>query len=59
VLSRKRRLIRQYPAGALTVSNVAFGGPKMDQLFTIDGTIAANSGQIGRLCEDDGYSPVK
>jgi gluconolactonase len=33
VLSRKGRLIRQFPAGALTASDVAFGGPKMDQLF--------------------------
>src|SRR5262249_27802114 len=37
VLSRKGRLIRQFPAGALTASNVAFGGPKMDQLFITGG----------------------
>jgi len=37
VLSRKGRLIRQFPAGALTTSNVAFGGPKMDQLFITGG----------------------
>src|SRR5262249_5858987 len=33
VLSPKGRLIRQFPAGVLTPSDVAFGGPKMDQLF--------------------------
>jgi gluconolactonase len=37
VLSRKGRLIRQFPAGVLTPSNVAFGGPKMDQLFITGG----------------------
>jgi sugar lactone lactonase YvrE len=30
-------LIRQFPAGALTASDVAFGGPKMDQLFITGG----------------------
>lgn len=37
VLSRKGRLIRQFPAGVLTASNVAFGGPKLDQLFITGG----------------------
>jgi gluconolactonase len=37
VLSRKGRLIRQFPAGALTASDVAFGGPKLDQLFITGG----------------------
>jgi gluconolactonase len=40
VLSRKGRLIRQYPAGLLTASSVTFGGPKLDQLF-ITGAIGA------------------
>ncbi len=48
VLSRKRRLIRQYPAGALTVSNVAFGGPKLDQLF-ITGGLGAEGESEGAL----------
>jgi len=48
VLSRKGRLIRQYPAGALTVSNVAFGGPKMDQLF-ITGGLGAEGQSEGAL----------
>lgn len=37
VLSRKGRLIRQFPAGALTATDVAFGGPKLDQLFITGG----------------------
>ena len=37
VLGRKGRLIRQYPAGALTATDVAFGGPKLDQLFITGG----------------------
>jgi gluconolactonase len=37
VLSRKGRLIRQFPAGALTATDVAFGGPKVDQLFITGG----------------------
>jgi gluconolactonase len=46
VLSRKGRLIRQFPAGALTASDVAFGGPKMDQLFI--------TGGLGAPGESDG-----
>jgi len=51
VLSRKGRLIREYPAGALTVSSVAFGGPKMDQLFITGGVGAAgqSEGALFRL----------
>ncbi|HVF89749.1 MAG TPA: SMP-30/gluconolactonase/LRE family protein, partial [Blastocatellia bacterium] len=33
VLDPKGKLLRSYPAGNLTTSNVAFGGPKMDQLY--------------------------
>ncbi|HKG21198.1 MAG TPA: SMP-30/gluconolactonase/LRE family protein [Blastocatellia bacterium] len=33
VLDSKGKLLRSYPAGNLTTSNVAFGGPKMDQLY--------------------------
>ncbi len=33
VLSPQGKLLRSYPAGNLTTSNVAFGGPNMDQLF--------------------------
>ncbi|MGH9902267.1 MAG: SMP-30/gluconolactonase/LRE family protein, partial [Pyrinomonadaceae bacterium] len=33
VLSPDGKLLRRYPGGNLTTSNVAFGGPKMDQLY--------------------------
>jgi gluconolactonase len=33
VLSPTGKLLRSYPGGNLTTSNVAFGGPKMDQLY--------------------------
>lgn len=33
VLSPAGRLLRSYAAGNLTTSNVAFGGPRMDQLY--------------------------
>lgn len=37
VLSPEGKLIARYPGGNLTTSNVAFGGPKMDQLFVTGG----------------------
>ena len=37
VLSRKGRWIRQYPAGLLTASGVAFGGPRLNQLYISGG----------------------
>lgn len=33
VLSRAGKILRRYGAGNLTTSNVAFGGPRMDQLY--------------------------
>ena len=33
VLSPAGKIIRRYPGGNLTTSNVAFGGPRMDQLY--------------------------
>jgi len=48
VLSRKARLIRTYPAGALTAGSLAFGGPKLDQLF-IAGAIGAEGQSEGAL----------
>lgn len=33
VLSPEGKVLRRYPGGNLTTSNVAFGGPKMDQLY--------------------------
>jgi gluconolactonase len=37
VLSPEGKLLRRYTAGPLTTSNVAFGGPKMDQLYITGG----------------------
>jgi len=48
VLSRKGRFIRQYPAGLLGPSGVAFGGSKMDQLF-ISGGLGAEGSSSGAL----------
>jgi gluconolactonase len=46
VLDRSGKLIRQYDGGNVTTSNVAFGGPKMDQLF-ITGGIGPEAGEGG------------
>ena len=46
VLSPEGKLIRQYDGGNVTTSNVAFGGPKMDQLF-ITGGIGPEAGEGG------------
>ncbi len=37
VLSPEGTLLARYPGGNITTSNVAFGGPKMDQLFVTGG----------------------
>jgi gluconolactonase len=37
VLSPEGKLLRRYPAGTLTTSNVAFGGKNMDQLYVTGG----------------------
>jgi gluconolactonase len=46
VLSPTGKLIRQYDGGNTTTSNVAFGGPKHDQLF-ITGGIGKEAGEGG------------
>ncbi len=43
VLGPDGKLLARYPGGNLTTSNVAFGGPKMDQLF-VTGGLGAVSG---------------
>jgi gluconolactonase len=51
VLSPTGRLLRSYPGGNLTTSNVAFGGPGMDQLY-ITGALAdekTSRGAVWRL----------
>jgi gluconolactonase len=46
VLSPAGKLIRQYDGGNVTTSNIAFGGPKHDQLF-ITGGIGKEAGEGG------------
>jgi len=46
VLDPTGKLIRRYEGGNITTSNVAFGGPNMDQLF-ITGGIGPEAGEGG------------
>ena len=46
VLSPEGKLVARYPGGNVTTSNVAFGGPKRDQLF-VTGGLGAESGGGG------------
>jgi gluconolactonase len=48
VLSPAGKLLRRYPGGNLTTSNVAFGGPKLDQLY-ITGAIGEERTTPGGL----------
>jgi gluconolactonase len=48
VLSPEGRLLRRYPGGTLTTSNVAFGGPNMDQLY-VTGALGEEKGSKGAL----------
>jgi gluconolactonase len=48
VLSPEGKLLRRYPGGNLTTSNVAFGGPGMDQLY-ITGALADEKTSKGAL----------
>ncbi|MDR3638423.1 MAG: SMP-30/gluconolactonase/LRE family protein [Isosphaeraceae bacterium] len=41
VISPEGKVIRRYAAGNLTTSNVAFAGPKMDELYVTGGTPGA------------------
>src|SRR5205085_7278272 len=46
VLDPQGKLIRRYPGGNLTTSNVGFGGPNMDQLY-VTGGLGKESGPGG------------
>jgi gluconolactonase len=46
VLDPQGKLIARYPGGNVTTSNVAFGGPQMDQLF-VTGGLGPESGAGG------------
>ena len=48
VVSPEGKVIRRYPGGNVTTSNVAFGGPEMNQLF-ITGGIGAEGKSEGGL----------
>jgi gluconolactonase len=48
VLSPEGKLLRRYPGGNLTTSNVAFGGPGMDQLY-ITGALGEEKTTRGAL----------
>jgi gluconolactonase len=48
VLNLEGKLLRRYPGGTLTTSNVAFGGPRMDQLF-VTGALGKEQGGKGAL----------
>lgn len=50
VLDKTGKLVRRYPGGNLTTSNVGFGGPRMNQLF-ITGALGneASTGALFRL----------
>jgi gluconolactonase len=46
VLDATGKLVARYPGGNVTTSNVAFGGPKMDQLF-VTGGLGKEEGEGG------------
>lgn len=48
VLGPDGKLLRSYPGGNLTTSNVAFGGPRMDQLY-VTGALAGEKDSRGAL----------
>ncbi|MGD9645597.1 MAG: SMP-30/gluconolactonase/LRE family protein [Pirellulales bacterium] len=48
VLSTAGKLLARYEAGTLTTSNVAFGGPRRDQLF-VTGALGAEQGSTGAV----------
>src|SRR5262249_3381280 len=48
VLSPTGKLLRRYPGGTLTTSNVAFGGPRRDQLY-VTGALGMEKGSKGAL----------
>jgi gluconolactonase len=55
VLDREGKLLASFDGGNVTTSNVAFGGPKMDQLF-VTGGLGAESGGGGLFRLDLGVA---
>ena len=58
VVNPEGKVIRRYPGGNLTTSNVAFGGPKMNQLYVTGALGAYGSGGQGALFRLD-LGPVR
>jgi gluconolactonase len=51
VIDKSGKVIRRYPGGNLTTSNVAFGGPNRDELFVTGGLVGegGSAGGVFRL----------
>ncbi len=58
VLSPSGKLLARYPGGNVTTSNVAFGGPKLDQLF-VTGGLGPEGGKGGLFRLDLGVPGLK
>jgi gluconolactonase len=58
VLDPQGKLVARYPGGNVTTSNVAFGGPKLDQLF-VTGGLGAEAGAGGVFRLDLGVPGLK
>ncbi len=58
VLSPEGKLLARYPGGNVTTSNVAFGGPRLDQLF-VTGGLGAEAGGGGLFRLDLGVKGLK
>ncbi len=58
VLSPDGKLLARYPGGNVTTSNVAFGGPKLDQLF-VTGGLGPEGGKGGLFRLDLGVKGLK
>ena len=58
VLSPEGKLLARYDGGNVTTSNVAFGGPKMDQLF-VTGGLGGEKGKGGLFRLDLGVKGLK
>jgi gluconolactonase len=59
VLDKSGKVIRRYPGGNLTTSNVAFGGPSRDQLFVTGGLVGEGGSAGGVFRLDLGVKGLK
>ena len=58
VLDPQGQLVARYPGGNVTTSNVAFGGPMLDQLF-VTGGLGPEAGPGGVFRLDLGVPGLK